>query len=132
MSKIWNNVYYFTFHIRQIIWIYCSKIEHELILIQIIIVCVLDFYFKLERNKIMNFDDDDDSEFTFGGGNQSSKLESLFKTNAVESTTNDSLKYKPPKQPQASQSQAQPQVSTTQSSTNSQQILFFSGVQAFK
>jgi hypothetical protein len=79
----------------------------------------------------MNFDDDDDSDFSFGG-NQTSKLESLFKTNAMESATNDSLKYKPPKQPQVNQAQAQPQASTAQSSTNSAQILFFSGVQAFK
>ncbi len=79
----------------------------------------------------MNFDDDDDSEFSFGG-NQSSKLESLFKTNTVESNTNDSLKYKPPKQPQVNPPQSQPQASTNPSSTNSQQILFFSGVQAFK
>ena len=61
-----------------------------------------------------------------------SKLASLFKLNAdAGAGSNESLKYKAPKQPQQ---QAQQQNATTSSSGGSQQqsVMFFSNVQAFK
>jgi hypothetical protein len=67
----------------------------------------------------------------------SNKLASLFQSSA-ESSTSDSLKYKPTKQPTQAQPQAasssggQPAQQAAASSQNSSSVLFFAGIQAFK
>lgn len=78
----------------------------------------------------MNFDTDDDTDFSLSPQQSSSnnKLASLFKlSNDTTSQTNESLKYKAPKQPQVQQ----PAAAATQS-IQQQQMIFFSHVQAFK
>lgn len=78
----------------------------------------------------MNFDTDDDTDFSLSPQSSSTtnnKLASLFQmSNDTAGATNESLKYKAPKQPQ--------QQSTQQIQTNSgqQQMMFFTHVQAFK
>ena len=75
----------------------------------------------------MNFDDDDDTDFSLSPQSSSNnKLASLFKMSNDQSGINESLKYKAPTQPK--QQQQQQQVTQSQQS----QMMFFSHVQAFK
>jgi hypothetical protein len=76
----------------------------------------------------MNFDDDDESDFSFGAqSNTGNKLASLFNMNSdAAASTNESLKYKPPKQPQQQQQQ------TSQATSAKSSVIFFTNVQAFK
>jgi hypothetical protein len=74
----------------------------------------------------MNFDDDDDTDFSLSPQSSSNnKLASLFKMSNDQSGINESLKYKAPTQPKQQQQQ---QVTQSQQS----QMMFFSHVQAFK
>lgn len=57
-----------------------------------------------------------------------SKLASLFKSNVDPSGSSETLKYKAPKQPQATA----PQTSTATAGQATSSILFSSTVQAFK
>lgn len=80
----------------------------------------------------MNFDTDDDTDFSLSPQSSSNnKLASLFKLGAESnsSATNESLKYKAPKQPQQQQAPTQQQQAQTSAA---QQMMFFSHVQAFK
>ncbi|CAF0730070.1 unnamed protein product [Brachionus calyciflorus] len=76
----------------------------------------------------MNFDDDDDTDFTFNPQSNKSKLASLFKT-GTEENSDENLKYKASKQPQPAQPQ---QATTTSSQQAASSVTFFSTVQAFK
>lgn len=78
----------------------------------------------------MNFDDDDELDFSFGATSDAgNKLASLFNMNAG-SENNESLKHKAPKQPQqviASSVNQNQQITSSKSS-----VKFFTNVQAFK
>ena len=75
----------------------------------------------------MNFDDDDDTDFSLSPQSSSNnKLASLFKM-SNESGVNESLRYKAPKQPQQQQ-----QVNQQSQQPQQSQMMFFSHIQAFK
>ena len=89
-----------------------------------------------------NFDDDDDGDFFGAGQPQGSKLSSLFKSAdlAGSGTANESLKYRPPKQPTSAAAPAPTPAAastgansgTTAATATAAAIMFFAQVQVFK
>jgi hypothetical protein len=59
-------------------------------------------------------------------------LASLFKSNIDPNASNETLKYKAPKQPQVQPTQQQQQAGAAQSTQQTSSVLFHSAIQAFK
>ena len=77
------------------------------------------FILKIIRLKDMNFDEEDDADFISSQSSSKNALASLFES-SIQPCTNESLKYRPPKQPQKNKTQYL------------SEMMFFSHVQAFK